>query len=179
MKTIRYYIAAAILFGFTFNSTAQEIPKAELQVNGLTCSMCSRATETSLKSLNFIESIETDLNKNVYLLKFKKDQAVNLDQIKAKVQDAGFSVGELSATVVFAQTALDEQGMGQLGKTAFRIVNAKNKVLDGPVVVKVLDKDFISAYAFRKKASQLKLESYANGKGLVAGKEVRVYHLSI
>ncbi|WP_316779792.1 heavy-metal-associated domain-containing protein [Pedobacter antarcticus] len=179
MKLIAYAIAASALLFTGLKTSAQEISKAELQVNGLTCSMCSRATETSLKSLSFIEDITPDLNRNVFLINFKKDQNVNLDQIKNKVQDAGFSIGDLSATILFNQTAVDEQGLARLDGTVFRIVNAKSKTLNGPVTVKVLDKDFISSSAFRKKAAQLKVDSYATGKEVIQGKETRVYHLSI
>ncbi|HEY0176555.1 MAG TPA: hypothetical protein VGC08_09270, partial [Pedobacter sp.] len=80
MKTIRYFILFSIVF-FSGQTFAQQISKAELQVNGLTCSMCSRATETSLKSLGFIETITPDLNRNVFVLTFRKDQRVNMDQI--------------------------------------------------------------------------------------------------
>lgn len=179
MKNIRFFSAIITLLLFAFHTTAQEMSRAELQVNGLTCSMCSRATETSLKGLSFIERITPDLNRNVFVLSFKKDQAVSLDQIKKKVQDAGFSIGELSATILFNQTNVDEQGMASLDRTIFRIVNARNKTLNGPVTAKILDRDFISASAFRKKAAELKVETYATGRAVFKGKETRVYHLSI
>ncbi|CAM4188750.1 Copper chaperone CopZ [Pedobacter westerhofensis] len=158
---------------------AQKISKAELQVNGLTCSMCSKATETSLKSLGFIETIRPDLEKNIFVLTFKKDQQVNLDQIRDKVQDAGFSIGQLSATINFNQTFIDSSGLAQTGNTVFRFTNAKSKTLDGPVAAKVLDKDFISSPAFKKNVAQLKLDSYQSGRGTVKGRETRIVHLSI
>ena len=70
MKTIKYSMLFLLLF-IGGNTFAQQISKAELQVNGLTCSMCSRATETSLKSLGFIENVSPDLNRNVFVLTFK------------------------------------------------------------------------------------------------------------
>lgn len=178
MKTFKYFILLAVLLtsGQIF---AQKISKAELQVNGLTCSMCSKATETSLKSLGFIETIRPDLEKNIFVLTFKKDQQVNLDQIRDKVQDAGFSIGQLSATINFNQTVIDSSGLAQTGNTVFRFTNAKSKTLDGPVTAKVLDKDFISSPAFKKNVAQLKLDSYHSGRGTVKGRETRIVHLSI
>jgi hypothetical protein len=38
-----------------------QFDSARLQVNGLTCSMCSKATQEQLETMKFIESIETDL----------------------------------------------------------------------------------------------------------------------
>ncbi|PIH05063.1 hypothetical protein CS542_00215 [Pedobacter sp. IW39] len=53
-ETIKYFIILFCLF-IGGNTFAQQISKAELQVNGLTCSMCSRATETSLKALALLK----------------------------------------------------------------------------------------------------------------------------
>lgn len=178
MKSIRYIILSAIIF-FTAPAFAQQISKAELQVNGLTCSMCSRATETSLKSLGFIKTVTPDLNRNVFVITFKADQQVNIDQIREKVQDAGFSIGDLSATFNFNNAVIDGAGIARVGDSAFQFINAKNKTLNGPVTAKVLDKDFITSSAFKKKAAELKLPSYLSGKGVIDGRETRIFHLSI
>ena len=178
MKTIKYFMLLTVLLA-SGQLFAQKISKAELQVNGLTCSMCSKATETSLKSLGFIENVTPDLDRNIFVLTFKKDQQVDIDQIRDKVQDAGFSIGELSATINFNQTVIDEAGLAQSGSTVFKFTNAKGKTLNGPVTARVLDKDFISSSAFKKNAAQLKLDSYPTGRGTVKGKERRIVHLSI
>lgn len=181
MKTIRYFIIISLVFaGLSGGNTfAQQITKAELQVNGLTCSMCSRATETSLQSLGFIETITPDLNRNVFVLTFKQGQQVDMDQIKDKVEDAGFSVGDLAATINFKNTVIDDKGLAQVDGAVFQFVNAKSKTLDGPVTAKVLDKNFISSSAFKKQAAELKSPSYLTGKGVVEGKQTRIFHLSI
>jgi len=178
MKTISYFILVFFLF-IGGNTFAQQISKAELQVNGLTCSMCSRATETSLKSLGFIENVVPDLNRNVFVLTFKPDKKVDLDQIRDKVQDAGFSIGNLSATIHFKDTRVNDAGLAVLGGNVFQLINTKSKTLDGPVIAKIMDKDFITSSAFKKKAAELKSETYLKGKGLVEGKETRIFHLSI
>jgi len=178
MKTIRHFILLSILF-ISGNTFAQQISKAEVQVNGLTCSMCSKATETSLKSLGFIESITADLNRNVFILTFKPDQQVSIDQIRDKVQDAGFSIGDLSATINFSNTVIDAGGLAQSGGMIFQFINAKSKTLNGLVTAQVMDKDFITNSAFKKKAAELKSDSYLSGKGMVDGKETRIIHLSI
>jgi len=178
MKTSRYFMLFFALFisGTTF---AQQITTAELQVNGLTCSMCSRATETSLKSLGFIETVTPDLNRNIFVLSFKADQTVDIDQIRDKVQDAGFSIGDLSATMTFKNTEIDAAGVAKMDGNVYQFVNAKSKTLDGPVTAQVIDKDFISSSAFKKKAAELNSATYLKGKGMIAGKEQRIFHLSI
>jgi len=178
MKTFSYFIIFAALF-ISKVSFAQQITKAEVQVNGLTCSMCSRATETSLKSLGFIDSVTPDLNRNVFVLAFKADQPVDMDQIRDKVQDAGFSIGDLSATMNFKNTAVDAEGIAQVDGNVYQFTNTKSKTLDGPVIAQVIDKDFITSSAFKKRAAELKSPAYLTGKGLIAGKETRIFHLSI
>ncbi len=159
--------------------SAQQITAVEMQVTGLTCSMCSQATEKSLRSLSYVSNVNPDLNKNLFLLTFKKDGAVNLDQLQKKVKDAGFSVGNLAATLDFNQAKVDENGQVIVGGKVYRFANVKSKVLNGPVKVNVIDKNFISNAAFKKKSTQLNSDSYATGMGVVNGKKTRIYHLSI
>jgi copper chaperone CopZ len=178
MKTLKYFIIISAMF-ISGSAFAQKITKAEVQVNGLTCSMCSKATETSLQTLGFIDSVTPDLNRNVFVLSFKADQQVDIDQIRDKVEDAGFSIGTLSATMTFKNTVINENGIAQADGKVYQFVNTKNTTLDGPVTAQVIDKDFISSSAFKKKAAVLKSPVYLTGKGMIEGKEQRVYHLSI
>ncbi len=110
-------IILVFLMLFAINKvSAQQISAVEMQVTGLTCSMCSQATEKSLRTLSYVSNVNPDLNKNLFVLTFKKEGAVNLDQLQKKVKDAGFSVGNLVATINFNQAKVDEQG--QVGHEA-------------------------------------------------------------
>lgn len=178
MNTIKSLIILSITL-FAGKLSAQQISSVELQVTGLTCSMCSQATDESLRTLDFIGNIEPDLNKNIFVLTFKKDKTVNFDQIKEKVEDAGFSVGNLDAVFNFDNTKIDDKGMAVAGTTVYQFLNAKDKTLNGPVKATVVDKNFMSGSAFKKKVGQLKLTSFETGAAMVNGKMTRVYHLSI
>jgi copper chaperone CopZ len=178
MKTIKSLIFLTALFAAP-SISAQQISKAELKVTGLTCSMCSQATEKSLKTLDFIGTITPDLNKNIFVIDFKKDKNVNLDLMKKKVEDAGFSIGSLAATMHFNQAKVDAQGTVVSGGTVYKILNAKNRTLNGPVRVEVVDKGFISSAAYKQKAKTFNTGTYASGTGVVNGKKARIYHLSI
>jgi len=178
MKTIQYFSIFFILL-MVGKVSAQQISSAELQVTGLTCSMCSQATEKSLRSLDFVENIKADLNKNLFEISFKKDKAVNIDLIRKKVQDAGFSIGNMTAMFSFNNLKVNENGQAAAGTAAYQFLNARDKTLNGEVKVSVVDKNFISGPAFKQKAAQFKSESYASGYGMVNGKKTRIYHLSI
>ncbi|MCX2452914.1 heavy-metal-associated domain-containing protein [Pedobacter sp. PLR] len=178
MNIIKNLIILSIVL-IAGKASAQQITTAELQVTGLTCSMCSQATEKSLRTLDFVDAIEPDLNKNLFAITFKKDKAVNIDQIRKKVEDAGFSVGNLTAVFNFNNTKVDDKGLATAGANVYQFLNQKSQTLNGPVTATVVDKNFISGSAFKKKAAQLKSEAYASGSGLVNGKKTRIYHLSI
>lgn len=164
---------------FALNSSAQQIPSADLQVTGLTCSMCSNATEKSLKTIDFISSIKPDLNKNIFVITFKDNAKINLDLLAKKVQDAGFSVGGLTANFNFDNVKVDENGTATVDGKAYQFLNVKSKTLNGLVKATVVDKDFISGSAFKKQASSLKSDAYKNGFKTINGKKLRIYHLNV
>lgn len=162
---------------FAVTASAQQISTADLQVTGLTCSMCSNATQKSLETLGFINSVKPDLNKNIFVLTFKKGADINLDLVRKKVQDAGFSVGGLTADFNFDQVKVDDKGQAIVNGNVYRFINAKNKTLNGTVKASVIDKNFISGSAFKKQAASVNSDAYANGTGVVNGKKTRIYHL--
>jgi copper chaperone CopZ len=92
MKTLKIYI---ILFIATVTAAKAQFTKAELQVSGLTCSLCARTTEKSLKALPFVSEIKPDLMHNIYVITFKSDVPVSFEEISKKVKSAGFSVNYL------------------------------------------------------------------------------------
>lgn len=178
MKTIKYLLLLLLAVPFK-QSFAQQISTAALQVNGLTCSMCSQATEKSLKTLGFVESIKPDLNTNTFNIKFRKDRPVNIDLIRKKVQDAGFSVGNLATTINFSNVKADESGQLQIGSDIFKILNGKNKALSGEVKAVIVDKNFVPTATFKQKSAQFKDDSYQSGYGLIKGIKTRIYHVLI
>jgi len=175
MKAIKIF--SIIMLFFAVNVSAQQISTADLQVTGLTCSMCSNATQKSLETLNFISSVKPDLNKNTFVLTFKKDANINLDLVRKKVQDAGFSVGGLTASFNFNQVKIDDKGQAVVDGNVYRFVNAKSKTLNGTVKASIVDKNFISGSAFKKQATTANSDAYASGTGIVNGKKTRIFHL--
>jgi copper chaperone CopZ len=173
---MKKFIVSAIAIVLTFAGSAHaQFIKADVQVSGLTCSMCQLATEKALKTLDFVSDIKPDLNKNVYVITFKKDKNVNLDQIKNKVKGAGFSVSKLVATVNFDDIKIGTNSQYKYLGNTFHVVNAPGKTLNGPTRITLLDKGFIPDISFKKNASTIKAPAYKTGQ--LAG--VRVYHVSI
>ncbi len=166
MKILKIFIA---ILAISTNIAYAQFTKAEVQVSGLTCSLCSKATEKSLRSLNFIGDVKADLNSNVFILTFKKDVPVNLDQISKKVQSAGFFVNNLKATFNFDNVKVNDSYFSYAGDT-YRLINSTNKAITGPVALTVIDKGFAPAGVLKKHSITL---------DNVSGKPGKVYHLAI
>lgn len=167
------------MLGSVGTVSAQILKTADVQVTGLTCSMCSQSTEKSLETISTINTITPDLNKGVFVLDFKQDAPVDFDQILQKVDDAGFSVGFLQATLQFDGVAVDANGQAIVGDKVYRFENLKNSTLNGAVKVSIIDKNFISKSAFKKNQEKLNSDAYESGSGMVNGKKTRIYHLTV
>lgn len=154
MKTLKIFI---VLLSLSYAAKAQ-FTKAELQVSGLTCSMCSKATEKSLRTLNFIGDIKVDLNRNIFVITFKKDAQVDLGLIGKKVENAGFFVNSLKATFNFDNVKLDNNSFTYGGNT-FYVLNNSNPSLTGLQTITVVDKGFTSPAVYKK------YKVAADGKG--------------
>lgn len=178
MKTFQIFFIFSLLLMFQ-KAVAQQVQSVEIQVNGLTCSMCSQATEKSLQTLSYVEKVTPDLNRNLFVVSFKKGSTVNFDQLYKKVKDAGFSVGKLDAMIDFNQTKIDDNGQATAGSHIYHFVNTKNKILNGLVKVSLIDRNFVPANVFKQKLNTIKADSYATGMGVVNGQKTRIYHLSI
>ncbi|MBE7175584.1 MAG: heavy-metal-associated domain-containing protein [Mucilaginibacter polytrichastri] len=174
MKTLKIFLALTALF-IGQRSFAQ-FTTAELQVSGLTCSMCSKATEKALRTLPFISDIKPDLNKNLFMITFAKGQKVNLDQISKKVQGAGFSVNKLAATFQFSNLAVKDNFHFNYGGNLYHFMQVDQKTLNGPVKLTVLDRHFVPAKSYSNwLAKSATYPCYKTGKM----EDTRVYHVTI
>jgi len=145
MKSIKILIA---LLAVTITAKAQFI-KAEMQVSGLTCAICAKATEKSLRTLPFISDIKPDLNRNVFVISFKPNATVNLAQMSKKVKSAGFFVNQLKATVDFDKVKIANNSFAMGGDT-YRLVNNAGKDLNGLLPVTIVNKGFAPASVAKK-----------------------------
>ncbi len=165
MKTIKIFVLLLLL---TTGIANAQITKAELQVSGLTCALCAKATEKSLKTLSFITDIKPDLARNIFVLTFKNGMPVNFDQISKKVQDAGFFVNSLKATFNFAAIKVDNNRFSYGGDT-YQVVNGSEKSLNGPVMLMLVDRGFAPKSVTKKYL----------GSGVETGGQGKVYHVAI
>ncbi len=147
-------IGSIILLGSLM--TNAQITKAELTATGLTCSMCSKATYKQLTSIPEVEKVETDLNKTAFILHFKNGSAVDPGKLKQKVEDAGFSVGELIVVFNFTNQKAENNSSFTQNNITYTFMDTKPGVLAGEVKVKLLDKGFVVEKEYKKLLKLLK-----------------------
>jgi copper chaperone CopZ len=151
-------ILAVLALLVTVTASKAQVTKVDLQVAGLTCSMCSKATDKQLRSLDFVEDIDIDLSHATFILHFKKDKAVDFSQIKKKVEDAGFFVASLKVFYKFENTKIEKGSSITYQNSQFVFLNTKTQVLNGELPFKIIDKGYVSEKESKKNAADLALQ---------------------
>lgn len=162
MNTQKTRLIVLFLFAMPFLTSAQ-FEKAEFQASGLTCSMCSNAIHKALKTIPFIESIQTDLNDNLFQINFVKGVPVNIDLIKKKVEDAGFSIAKFWVMVDFHNLACKNELHVNINGANFHFMNVKEKVLNGSQKLQIIDKNYVPSKEFKKYAAFTAMPCYQTG----------------
>ena len=173
MKKIFY---AIILIQFSSITLAQ-ITKVDLQVAGLTCSMCSKATDKQLRTLDFIDTIEINLSHAIFTLHFKKDKTVDFNQIKKKVENAGFSVTMLEALCKLDNLKIENNFQFNYENIRFCFIDVKPQTLNGQVALRIIDKGFISDKEYKKHRTQL--SQLVTNTDKIASHDGDIYHVTL
>lgn len=176
------FVIVAMLLGIVTNA---QVTKVSLQASGLTCSMCSNSINKSLKSLDYVAKVMANIKTSTFDITFKDGAAVNFDQLKKKVEDAGFSVANLTATVNFSNLVVEKDIHYQVAGMNIHFLNAKGQTLTGHQAIQVVDKGYVSAKAFKKNQLYTLMECYKTGvagsccskAGLATGS--RIFHVTI
>ena len=169
---------------FTMAGQAQ-VSKVTIQASGLTCSLCSNAINKALKSVPYIDNVTPNIKQSSFEVTFKPGASVHFDDLKKKVEDAGFFVARFTATMQFDNIPVSPDAHVNIGGMMVHFLHVKDKVLSGEQVIQVLDKGYVSAKEFRKNAVFTKMDCYKTGvagscctkSGTTAG--TRIYHITI
>ncbi len=180
MKKILLVLIAFLVTGIA----SAQIKRAELQAAGLTCAMCSNAINKALKKVPFIETVETDLNKNIFSITFKKGSTVDIDELQKKVKEAGFSVGNLWLVISFDNDSVKNDTHIATAGSNFHFLDIKQQVLSGDQKIRIVDKNFVSAKEYKKFCSKTTMECIKTGYmssccKSKAEKGTRIYHVTI
>jgi copper chaperone CopZ len=134
-----------LVFGFLSPAVLShaQILAAKVGVNGLTCSMCTRSVEMSLRRLDFVDSVGMSLENTEGVIYFKKDLPVNLDQIAKAVVNAGFSVRYVSILFDFNNLQVQENGSFVFQGQKFVCVDYHERPGKQPIWLKLIGEPFV------------------------------------
>ena len=166
-------------------SAGAQVTSVSLQASGLTCSMCSNAINKSLKTLSSVSTVEPNIKTSTFVIAFKEGSKVDFDELKKKVEDAGFFVAKLEATMNFENVAVANDGHVVVNGNTFHFLDVKDQTLNGDKTLRLLDKGFVPAKEYKRNAKLTMMECYKTGvagnccakEGLAAGS--RIFHVSI
>jgi hypothetical protein len=167
MKSIKIFL---FLLMISIGVVRAQFTKAELQVSGLNCALCSKTTIRALSALAFVSEVKPDLMHNIYVLTFKSETPVNFDEIGKIVHEEGFFVSSLKATVDFKEVKVDNDQFTYHGDV-YQVVNKADKPLAGQVAVLLIDKGFAPKSVSKKYLSQV--------TGTTAPANGKIYHVAI
>ncbi len=166
-------------------STHAQFTKATIQASGLTCAMCSRAIDNSLKQLSFVETVQPDIKNSSFTVVFRKTETADIDQLRKAVEDAGFFVAKFMITGQFNNVSIKNDEHVAIGDKQYHFLNVRDQILNGEKNLVVVDKSFVTASVFKKYTAATAMQCIKTGKagsccekaGLSAG--TRIYHVTI
>ena len=123
--------------------TKAQFSDAEIGVNGLTCSQCSRSVEFSIKKLDFVKDVQMDLEHTQGKIIFKPGMKVYIEKIARAVEEAGFSVRYLTADFVFDNVTIQEGYCFPFENRLYQFVKTEPKNLRGTTQIKFIGKNFL------------------------------------
>ena len=178
-------IIALLVLGLVTYTLHAQFTKASLQASGLTCAMCSKAVKVALEKVPFVQEVKVDIKNQQYNLVFKEGNNVDFDALSKAVEDAGFSVASLKATGNFTNVKAAKDSHAQVAGLNIHFLNGNDENLIGEKTITIVDKNFLSAKAFKKYSNASKHPCVQSGttsdcctkEGMTAN--ARVYHVII
>lgn len=137
---------------------------ADVGVNGLTCSMCSRSVEMSIRRLWFVDSVAMSLETTEARIFFKSNEPVDLRQLAKAVVNAGFSVRFIKLQLDFSDIPVSADGSFVFQGQRFEWLDFAAK-LNTPVALQLVDEYFLpkkQSAEWRKKLTSREVTASRN-----------------
>lgn len=181
MKKIFIFLIIA-LAGHTVSA---QIKTGTLQAAGLTCAMCTKAINETLKDLSFVQSVKSDIKNSQFVLEFKEGLNVDPDALKKAVENAGFSVARLKLTLNFNNVKIENDSHISLFGKTYHFLDTRSQTLNGDKTITFVDKNFILPKEFKKYAAKTEMACIQTGKAETCCKKeginanARIFHVTI
>ena len=153
LRTILYL---SICFFLIVPQTKAQFSEAEIGVNGLTCSQCSRSVEFSIKKLDFVKEVQMDLEHTQGKIIFKPGMKVYVEKIARAVEEAGFSVRYLTVDFIFENVTIQDGYCFLFENRLYQFVKTETKKLKGMTQLKFIGKNFLPKKEYKVWEPELK-----------------------
>ncbi len=107
---------AAVLLALAPGTVRAGILRIVLPVRGMTCPLCTRGVEESIRSLGGIGSVGADLSSGLVRVEAEEGKSLVLQQMRLQVERAGFTIGGEAEIVASARFII-----GPAGRITMRI----------------------------------------------------------
>lgn len=149
-----------LLLGFALllnsGSLSAQFSKVEIGVDGLTCSMCTRSTEMSIRKLDFVDSVKMNLANTNGIITFKKGMQVSVEKIAKAVKDAGFSVRYLKAEFQLTSQKVSNGSCFTYNNEQYKFIGNENNTFTGEKTMTFIGKEFMPPKEHKKWSGKLK-----------------------
>jgi copper chaperone CopZ len=149
-----------LLFTLQVQIAMGQIRGAEIGINGLTCSQCSRSVEMQLRKLPFVANVAMNLEQTNGKISFKDNADIRLSALAKAVTDAGFSPRYLYVTLDVA-TISPTEGCFSLDQQAFYLLSPLREGHPATMTFQLIGKEFLPA----KELKHYHLSSSGNCSG--------------
>jgi copper chaperone CopZ len=151
-----YTVLLVLLVSLT---TKAQFISAEVGIDGLTCSACTRSAEMSIRKLPFVQDVKMNIENTNGIITFKADTTIDMGKIAQAIVDAGFSVRYLTA-IYKAPGTLDiaEGYCMAIYSFNYQFVKISPEKIKNNIVLKFIGKEFLPPKEFKKWKDILKPE---------------------
>lgn len=181
MKTKKTILSLFIVLLMSSSAFANFV-SAKIKVTGITCSMCSNSVHKALSSLSFVDRIDVDFQNAVFNITFKTNEKVIIDEIKEKIEGAGFSVGQLIADFKFGDLHVTKDLHYDFDGNTYHFVNVDDTHLSNVASIRFVDKGLTSLKEHKKYVELTTYKCIKSGTSQdccrMASKK-RIYHVTI
>ena len=174
----RFLILAVIISGLLTalpKPALAQFERAEIGVNGLTCSQCSRTVEMSLRKLDFVADVEMNLEHTEGKITFRKNSRPDMDRIAQAVIDAGFSLRYLNAEItdINKVAEMTSKSCIDLDHNIYVFTEPLGIYTGKIAKLKFIGKKFLSKNEFRK------MEQYMSQSCGNTASNGKIYHVQL
>ena len=133
-----------VVFFYSAGVLQAQFEEVSIKIDGFTCSLCALSVEKSIRTLDFVEDVEMDLNTNMAKITFRNGREVSIFKLAEKVYDSGFSVNRLWAVYTFPELEVRENTLYTIQETNFCFLEIGVKKILGPTRIVFLNKKLTS-----------------------------------